>query len=99
MTVSLEINKRFLVSSRRRKLLCETLVDTVKSGETTCVKENDGIGTVQSIQMLPVTPTSKVLPETNNVNYTLRGKILKKRPLLSKLNRGKYMSKYAVYYD
>ena len=51
--------------------------DTVKLEERTCVKENDGTGTVQSIKMLPVTPTSKVLSETNNVNYTLRGKILK----------------------
>ena len=66
MIVFLEINKRFSVSSRRRKFLCETLVDTVKLEERTCVKENDGIGTVQSIKMLPVTPTSKVLPETNN---------------------------------
>ena len=29
-------------------------------------------GTVQSIKMLPVTPRSKVLPETNNENFTLR---------------------------
>ena len=49
----------------------------MKLEERTCVKENDGIGAVQSIKMLPVTPTSKVLPETNNVNYTLRGEILK----------------------
>ena len=30
------------------------------------------IGTIQSIKMLPVTPRSKVLPEANNVNFTLR---------------------------
>ena len=40
-------------------------------GENLC-KGKNGIGTVQSIKMLPVTPTSKVLLETNNVKYTLR---------------------------
>ena len=39
-----------------------TRVDTVKLKERACVKEKYGIGTVQSIKMLPVTPTSKVLP-------------------------------------
>ena len=64
MTVPPEINKRFSVLSQRRKPLGGTRVDTVKLKEITCVKEKDSIGTVQSIKMLPVTPTSKVLPET-----------------------------------
>ena len=71
----------------------------MKLEERTCVKENDGIGAVQSIKMLPVRPTSKVLPETNNAKLHVARKDLKKRPLFYKQNRGKYMSKYVVYYD
>ena len=68
----------------------------MKLKERTCVKENDGIGTVQSIKMLPVTPTSKVLLETNNVNCTLR-KITENCRLFQ--NRiGENMSKYPFYY-
>ena len=49
-----------------------TQVDIVKLKERIFVKEKDSIGPVQSIKMLPVTSTSKVLLETNNVKYTLR---------------------------
>ena len=57
---SCEINKNFSVSSKRRKLLGGTLVETLKLKKRTCVKEKDGIGTFQSIKMLLATPTSKV---------------------------------------
>ena len=72
MTAPPEINKRLSVLSQRRKTLGGTLVDTVKLKEITCVKEKDGIGTFQSIKMLPVTPTSKVLPETIQITRSER---------------------------
>ena len=62
------------------------------------MKEKDGFGSLQGIKMFLVTPTPKDLPERRNVNYTLR-KILKKLLLIQKQNRGKYVSKYSVYYD
>lgn len=73
-----------------------TRVDTVKSKERISVKQKDSIGPVQSIKMLPVTPTSKVLPETNNVNYTLRN--ITENCRLSQNRIEEKMSKYALYY-
>ena len=61
--------------------------------EITYVKEKYSTSTVQSIKMLPVIPRSKILPETNNVNYTLR-KITEKCKNTIEEN----MSKYAFYY-
>ena len=46
---SLSINKLFSVSSQRRKFLGRAFADTLKLNERTCVREKDGIGTVQSI--------------------------------------------------
>ena len=95
MIVPSEINKRFSVPSQRRTFLGGTLVDTVKLKERTCAKEEDSIGTVQSIKMFPVTPTFKVLPETNNVNHTLQ-KITEK--CLFFQNRFEEdLSKFAIY--
>ena len=73
-----------------------TQVDIVKLKERIFVKEKDSIGPVQSIKMLPVTPTSKVLPETNNVNYTLRN--ITENCRLSENRIEEDMSKYALYY-
>ena len=74
-----------------------TRVDTVKLKKGIFVKEkDDSIGPVQSIKMLPVTPTSKVLPETNNVNYTLRNITENCRLFQNRIEED--MSKYALYY-
>lgn len=73
-----------------------TRVDTVKLRPKTFVKEKDGIGPVQSIKMLPLTPTSKVLPETNSVNYTLRNITKNCRLFQNRIEDN--MSKYALYY-
>ena len=62
-------NKKLSVLSLKRKFLGWTPADTVKLKQRTFLQEKDGVGTVQSNKMLPVTPISKVLPETNNVNY------------------------------
>ena len=73
-----------------------TRVDAVKFREKMFIKEKDGIGPVQSIKMLPVTPTSKVLPKTNNVNYTLRNITQTCRLFQNRIEDN--MSKYALYY-
>ena len=73
-----------------------TRVDAVKFREKIFVKEKDCIGPVQSIKMLPVTPTSKVLPKTNNVNYTLRNITQTCRLFQNRIEDN--MSKYALYY-
>ena len=72
-----------MVPSQGRKILSGTVVDTVKLKKRTCVKEKGGIGSLQGIKMFLVTPTSKVLPERSNVNYTLR-KIFKNCCLFKK---------------
>ena len=73
-----------------------TRVDKVKLKERIFVKEKDSIGAVQSIKMLPVKPTSKVLPETNNVNYTLRNITENCRLFQNRIEDN--MIKYALYY-
>ena len=96
MKVPSEINKRFSAPSQSRAFLGGTLVDTVKLKERTCVKEEDSIGTVQSIKIFSVTPTFKTLPETNNVNYTLQ-KIKEKCQFFQ--NRfDENLSKFPIYY-
>lgn len=71
-------------------------VDMVKLREKTFVKKQDSIGPVQSIKMIPVTPTSKVLPETNSVNYTLRNITESCRLFQNRIEDN--MIKYALYY-
>jgi len=73
-----------------------TRVDTVKLLERMFVKVKDSIGPIQSIKMLPVTPTSKVLPQTNDVNYTLRNITENCGLFQNKIEDN--MSKYALYY-
>ena len=73
-----------------------TRVNTVKLLNRMFAKEKDSIGPVQSIKMLPVTPTSKVLPQTNDVNYTLRYITENCRLFQNRIEDN--MSKYALYY-
>lgn len=73
-----------------------TRVDAVKLRAKIFVKEKDDMGPVQSIKMLPLTPTSKVLPETNSVNYTLRNITKNCRLFQNRIEDN--MSKYALYY-
>ncbi|KAL9968128.1 hypothetical protein ACROYT_G026461 [Oculina patagonica] len=54
------------------------------------------IGQVQTIKMPLTTPTPKVLPETNNINYTLRN--ITESCHLFKNRIEDNMSKYAFYY-
>ena len=70
-----------------RNVLSGTLVNTAKLKELTCVKEKDSIGIVQSIKMLPLTVTSKVLPETLEITGCKRPR---KSAVISKQKRGKY---------
>ena len=56
---------------------------------------DDGVK-VQSIRILPVTPTPKILPETNNINYTLRNITETCRLVQNRVEDN--MSKYALYY-
>lgn len=59
---------------------------------------DDGIsiGQVQTIKMPRTTPTPKVLPETNSINYTLRNITESCRLFQNRIEDN--MSKYALYY-
>lgn len=66
--------------------------------ETNQKFSDDGInvGQVQSIKKLPAAPTPTILPETNNVNYTLRNITKSCRLIQDRIEEN--MSKYALYY-
>ena len=66
--------------------------------ETNQKFSDDGInvGQVQSIKKLPAAPTPTILPETNNVNYTLRNITSSCRLIQDRIEEN--MSKYALYY-
>ena len=61
----------------------------VKINERTCGKEKKSIGTLQSIKVLPVTPTFKVQETKRNKNNVHVAKVHGKVPILSKQIRGK----------